>query len=68
MLTKRDSRKRSLRARENAEWSGMAHLRCRACRTSDREVHLHFTADQSLRADRKDIPHDQHPDHQLRID
>src|ERR1700684_2650194 len=31
------------------------------------EVHLHFTADQSLRADRKDIPHDQHPDHQLRI-
>jgi hypothetical protein len=22
---------------------------------------LHFTADQSLRADRKDIPHDQHP-------
>ena len=32
------------------------------------EVHLHFTADQSLRADRKDIPHDQHPDHQFRID
>src|SRR5665811_2094498 len=31
------------------------------------EVHLHFTADQSLRADRKDIPHDQHPDHQFRI-
>jgi hypothetical protein len=25
------------------------------------EVHLHFTADQS------DIPHDQHPDHQLLI-
>ena len=32
------------------------------------EVHLHFTADQPLRADRKDIPHDQHPDHQFRID
>src|SRR6202022_4613491 len=32
------------------------------------EVHLHFTVDQSLRADRKDITHDQHPDHQLRID
>jgi hypothetical protein len=32
------------------------------------EVHLHFTADQSFRADRKDIPYDQHPDHQLRID
>ena len=32
------------------------------------EVHLHFTTDQSLRADRKDIPHDQHPDHQFRID
>src|SRR4029077_2582993 len=32
------------------------------------QVHLHFTADQPLRADRKDIPHDQHPDHQLRID
>src|SRR6185295_12849174 len=32
------------------------------------EVHLHFTTDQSLRADRKDITHDQHPDHQFRID
>ncbi len=32
------------------------------------EVHLHFTIDQPLRADRKDIPHDQHPDHQFRID
>src|SRR6266516_1560643 len=32
------------------------------------EVHLYFTTDQPLRADRKDIPHDQHPDHQLRID
>ena len=31
------------------------------------EVHLYFTADQPLRADRKDIPHDQHPDHQFRI-
>src|ERR1700676_364547 len=31
------------------------------------EVHLYFTADQSLRADRKDIPYDQHPDHQFRI-
>src|ERR1700755_709132 len=32
------------------------------------EVHLHFTADQPLRADRKDIPHTQHPDHQFWID
>src|SRR6267142_3812470 len=32
------------------------------------EVHLHFTTDQSFRADRKDIPDDQHPDHQFRID
>src|SRR5918994_366355 len=32
------------------------------------KVHLHLTADQPLRADRKDIPYDQHPDHQLRID
>src|SRR6185295_15784534 len=32
------------------------------------KVHLHFTADQPLRTDRKDIPHDQHPDHQLWID
>src|ERR1700674_5299282 len=32
------------------------------------EVHLYLTTDQPLRADRKDIPHDQHPDHQLRID
>src|SRR6267142_6355971 len=31
-------------------------------------VHLHFTADQPLRADRKHISHDQHPDHQLLID
>src|ERR1043165_618825 len=31
------------------------------------EVHLYFTTDQPLRADRKDIPHDQHPDHQFRI-
>jgi hypothetical protein len=32
------------------------------------QVHLHFTADQPFRADRKDISHDQHPDHQFRID
>src|ERR1700736_1784134 len=32
------------------------------------EVHLHFTTDKPLRADRKHIPHDQHPDHQLWID
>ena len=32
------------------------------------EVHLHFTADQPLRADRKDISYGQHPDHQFRID
>src|SRR5580765_7467952 len=32
------------------------------------EIQLHFTADQPLRTDRKDIPYDQHPDHQLRID
>ena len=31
------------------------------------EVHLHFTADQPLGADRKHIPYDQHPDHQFRI-
>src|SRR5205814_1664596 len=32
------------------------------------EVHLHLAADQPLRADRKDIPHDQQPDHQFRVD
>jgi hypothetical protein len=32
------------------------------------EVHLYFPTDQSLRADRKDVSHHQHPDHQLRID
>src|SRR5437879_13917014 len=32
------------------------------------QVHLHFTADQPLRADRKHVPHDQHPDHQFWID
>src|SRR4029077_10134401 len=32
------------------------------------EVHLYFTANQPLRTDRKDIPHDHHPDHQFRID
>jgi hypothetical protein len=32
------------------------------------EVHLHLSANQPLRPDRKDIPHDQHPDHQFRID
>src|ERR1700744_3082658 len=32
------------------------------------EVHLYLTTDQPFRADRKDIPHDQHPDHQFRID
>src|ERR1700719_2092663 len=31
------------------------------------EVHLYFTTDQPLRADRKATPHHQHPDHQLRI-
>src|SRR3954468_15659041 len=33
-----------------------------------REVHLNFATDQPLRADRKYISHDQHPDHQFRID
>src|SRR5438094_9091894 len=32
------------------------------------EVHLHLATDQPLRTDCEDIPHDQHPDHQLRID
>jgi hypothetical protein len=32
------------------------------------QVHLYFATDQPLRADRKDIAHDQHPDHQFRID
>ena len=30
--------------------------------------HLHLTTVESLRADRKDINYDQHPDHQFRID
>ena len=30
--------------------------------------HLHFTADQPLKTDRKNISYDQHPDHQFRID
>src|SRR5881394_3202690 len=33
-----------------------------------REVHLNFATDQPLRADREDISHHQHPDHQFRID
>src|SRR3954451_15563173 len=33
-----------------------------------REVHLNFATDQPLRADRKYISHDKHPDHQFRID
>jgi hypothetical protein len=33
-----------------------------------REVHLHFTTDQPLRTDRKDIRYDERPDRQLRID
>src|SRR5450755_2062673 len=32
------------------------------------KVHLHFTTQQSLRTDRKDISNNQHPDHQFRID
>jgi hypothetical protein len=40
--------------------------RCRACKTSDRRGHL--ATDQPLRTDCKDIPYDQHPDHQFRID
>src|SRR3977135_4414702 len=31
------------------------------------QVHLHFSTDQPLRANCKDIPNDQHPDHQFRI-
>src|SRR3954471_23556851 len=33
-----------------------------------RDVHLNFATDQPRRADREDISHDQHPDHQFRID
>src|SRR5215204_3921660 len=40
----------------------------RACKTKIGEVHLHLATDQALRTDCEDIPHDQHPDHQLRID
>src|SRR6201985_1442560 len=32
------------------------------------KIHLHFTTEQPFRTDRKNIPHDQHPDHQFRID
>jgi hypothetical protein len=32
-----------------------------------KKIHLHFTTDQSLRTNRKDITYDQHPDHQFRI-
>src|ERR1700685_3589405 len=32
------------------------------------KVQLHFTTEQSLRTDRKDISNNQHPDHQFRID
>ncbi len=32
------------------------------------KVHLHFTTDQPLRTDRKDISHHEHPDNQFRID
>jgi len=31
------------------------------------EVHLNLTAEQPLRTDRKDIPDDEHPDHQFRV-
>src|SRR5262249_15300100 len=32
------------------------------------KVHLHLSADTPLRADRKHVTNDQHPDHQYRID
>jgi hypothetical protein len=58
----------SLKGRENAECPGW-RLRCRACRTTDKRG-LPALHDRSAApsADRKDIPHDQHPDHQFRID
>jgi len=32
------------------------------------KIHLHFATEQPFRTDRKNISHDQHPDHQFRID
>src|SRR2546423_1986857 len=47
-------------------WDGV--LNAELAEPAIREVHLNFATDQPLRADRKDISHDQHPDHQFRID
>src|SRR5206468_7582242 len=61
------SRKRSLRAREKRRMIRDSVLDTELAEPAIGEVHLHFTADQPFRADRKVISHDQHPDHQFRI-
>lgn len=62
------SRKRPLRARENAEWSGMGSSMVRPQKPAVRQVHLHLAAQQSFRADGEYIAEDEHPDHEHRID
>ena len=59
-------RKRSCRARLNAEWGSLP--RYRACKTNDMPDYLHLSAQRPLRADRKHVAQYQHPDHQRRID
>ena len=60
------SRKRSLRARENAD--GDLVLDAQAAEPAVRHVDLDLTAQQPLRANAKHVADDEHPDHEHRID
>jgi hypothetical protein len=62
------SRKRSLRARENAEWSGDLVLDAQAAEPAVGKVHLDLATQLPLRADRKHVTDNEHPDHEHRIE
>jgi hypothetical protein len=61
------SRKRSLRARENARMIRQLVLDAEATEPAIGEVELHLAAEQAFRANGEHVADDEHPDHQHRI-
>ena len=62
------SRKRSCRARREHRMIGDLVLDAEPAKPSVGQIDLHLSANPPLRADRKHVADDQHPDHQHRID
>ena len=62
------SRKRPWRFFEKVEWSGTSRVQAEPAEPAIGQVEMDLLAQPPLRADAEAIAHQQHPDHQLRID